>query len=633
MSSNVTQPGISRGRRAMVYIALAAFLIGGACLLGKGRGYWTRSIRLVWSGYRRPYHAPRPKVTASRPADQDGNVLPDSFVACDLDLPNPGKVVDGSTLSASSVRLYRTADHHAVPAIVNTSGGGDDIVLRPTIPLDLNTQYTFEITPGVKDTAGRAFQPYRAMFTTAASMHFSEFPVAFARVAQPITAGHRYTCVTIGPDHCLYASTLQGEIFRFAISSDGSLESTQLIDTVNQSNGGYRLITGLTFDPSATADHLLLWVSHGQLPANGERGQQAIKGADDWTGKISLLSGPNLEQYRDVVVRLPRAYKDHLNNQMAFGPDGAMYFCQASNTAMGWPDSKWGFRPERLLSSTILRLDTSSALALSPPLDVKTEEDGHYNPFAPGVPLTIYCTGIRNSYDLVWHRNGHLYAATNGSAAGGNTPATPDGKTQSLPRIDGAIRGPYIGPHVPALKNVAQTEDDCLYDIHKGIYYGHPNPTRAEYVLNGGNPRGSADEYDVKAYPVGTMPDRNYQPPILSFGKSLSPCGGIEYRSHAFHDRLNGKLMYVRYSGGGDIVVIALDKQGKVAETLTGIDGLNHFINPVDLYEDVGSGRIYVAEFGGMRITLLRPLANAISHRVCRAGAETDHPVATWREP
>ena len=32
------------------------------------------------------------------------------------------------------------------------------------------------------------------------------------------------------------------------------------------------------------------------------------------------------------------------------------------------------------------------------------------------------------------------------------------------------------------------TQNDYLLRVEKGGYYGHPNPARAEYVLNGGNP-------------------------------------------------------------------------------------------------------------------------------------------------
>lgn len=592
-------------RRATI-LALAFCLIFAGW--AKGRGYKTRLLRLVWAGYGVHHYPPRPSVTRTRPGNHDANVLPDGFIAADVELPNAGNVVDGQSLNADSVRLYRTADRHLVKSVVNTSGAGDAIVLRPMETLDLNTQYTFEVTALAKDTGGHAFVPYSTTFWTAAGESLTDFPAAFEKVRLPGTAHSMFTCVTIGPDHKLYASTLAGKIFRYSISADGTLGAGQEIDTINRANGAMRLITGIVFDPSSTADRLILWVSHGQLPPSAQLGQAAIKGASDWTGKISRLTGPDLGDCQDVVVCLPRAWKDHLNDQVVFGPDGALYFCQAANTAMGAPDHKWGFRPERLLTAAILRLDVAVAEKLGLPLDVQTEEGGHYDPYAPGAPLTTYATGVRNSFDLVWHSNGCLYAGINGSAAYGNAPGTPARDVPFPRRFDFAQHGPYAGPMVPAINHIAETEDDMLFKVERGGYYGHPNPTRAEYVLNGGNPRSNANPYQVRDYPVGTEPDRNWRAAIYSFGKNLSPCGGIEYQSNIFGGALRHKLMYVRYSGGDDIIVLGLNAAGDVSETITGIEGFTHFVNPVDLIEDPANGDIYVAEFGGERITLLRPI-------------------------
>ncbi|MDB5357685.1 MAG: hypothetical protein JWN24_4138 [Phycisphaerales bacterium] len=616
---------VFRGILACALIALAALT-----LWSKGRGYKTRAFRLVNADYGVHHYPPVPSIIRTRPADRDDNVLPDAFIAADVELPFAGHVVAGESLSAKSVQLYRSSDHHAIPAVVNTSGAGDAIVLRPMETLEPSTRYTFEITPEVRDTGGHSFKPYKSTFLTSAGTHLGDFPAAFEKVALPVATGHMFTCVTIGPDHKLYASTLAGHIFRYAINADGTLAPGEQIDTVNTANGALRLITGITFDPAATIEKPILWVSHGQLPLKGEQGQQAIRGAEDWTGKISRLTGRDLTEYQDVIVRLPRAAKDHLNNQIVFGPDGAMYFCQAGNTAMGAPDHKWAFRPEHLLTAAILRFDVKSIEHLALPLDVKTEDDGHYNPFAQGAPLTIYATGVRNSFDLVWHSNGHLYAGINGSAAGGNAPATPTVGASQLPRIDSQERGPYDGPLVPALEKVSQTEDDFLFKIDQGAYYGHPNPTRAEYVLNGGNPAGNGQSlYPTRDYPVGTNPDRNWHPAIYSFGKNLSPCGGIEYQSPAFHGALQHKLLFTRFSGGDDLIALTPDPRGDIAETITGIEGATHFVNPVDLTEDPATGALYVAEFGAKRLTLLRPaaagssLASTGSHHVSRVQIST----------
>ena len=95
-------------------------------------------------------------------------------------------------------------------------------------------------------------------------------------------------------------------------------------------------------------------------------------------------------------------------------------------------------------------------MAAGTTLDVKTSRRRrHVRPLRRGAPLTIYASGVRNAYDLVWTSDGQLYAPANGSAAGGTTPA---------------------GPRRPGLPRVDITQHDFLFRIDKGGYYGHPNP-------------------------------------------------------------------------------------------------------------------------------------------------------------
>src|SRR5690242_21722169 len=109
------------------------------------------------------------------------------------------------------------------------------------------------------------------------------------------------------------------------------------------------------------------------------------------------------------------------------------------------------------------------------PINVRTEGvTTPYDPFASGSPLTIYADGVRNSFDLIWADNGHLYAPTNGSASGGNMPASPN-PAFSNSRIDEGVYGDYNGPVVPGIVNNTQTEHDWLFDVKPLKYYGHPN--------------------------------------------------------------------------------------------------------------------------------------------------------------
>lgn len=519
-----------------------------------------------------------PKVTLCDPTSGATGVDVNTCIAADLSLPNGG--INAATVTSQDIYLQRASDGQRIAAAVNTSGAGDALVLTPKSPLSAQTTYTFVITSAVKDLSGIGFQPTQVSFTTQSTTPTRSSQVRFDKVTLPTAQGKQFFGMTMGPDGRLYACTPDGLIERFNINADGTLGTAQVIDSIKRANGGPRFVVGLAFDPASTQDKLILWVSHtatSSLEVGGTAGA-------DWTGKISRLSGPNLAVYQDAVVHLPRSVRDHVTDQLAFGPDGALYFCQPSNSAMGAADPTWGSRAEHLLTAAILRLDTTKVAA--GPVDARTTDaGGSYNPFAASAPLTIYAQGVRNAFDLVWHSNGNLYAPANGSAAGGNTPA---------------------GPGVPALTKVSSPETDFLFRITKGAYYGHPNAKQGHYVLNGGNPTSGVDRFEVSQYPVGTKPDANWQPAVFDFGAHRSPDGAIEYRGQAFGGALNHKLLVVRYSGGDDIVALDVGNGSTAITQTTGLPGMTGFNNPVDLVEDPATGNLYVAELGSLRITLLR---------------------------
>ena len=64
----------------------------------------------------------------------------DTAVKVDIFLPNVGQGVAESTLTAANVRLSAPADGMQVAATVNTTGGGDAIVLQPKVLLDPRTE-------------------------------------------------------------------------------------------------------------------------------------------------------------------------------------------------------------------------------------------------------------------------------------------------------------------------------------------------------------------------------------------------------------------------------------------------------------------------------------------------------------
>ena len=559
-----------------------------------------------------PPPPPRPSVRDIDPPNGYTFVGRDTAVKLDVNLPNVGQGVDETTLTSDNVRLLRTSDMMPIAATVNTTGGGDAIVLQPTSVLDSRTNYTFQLSDRVTDQGGNPFIPFTSTFTTGDFTNQKIDPrYRYAVINPPLWNGTPIDSLVFGPDGKLYATDLLGVVWRWTVAPDGSLTNEEQWPGL-----AGRTLIGIAFQPGAPN---VFWLS--------TNAPVYIQPAPDWSGTLTKVTIDPAQpgfvaSFEDVVFGLPRSAKDHMTNSLAFGPDGALYVTQGSTTASGAPDPTWYNRHEHLLSSALLRLDMSLLADAGLPLNVQTEvpepppdggfppnlgpplpvwDGGIYDPTAPGAPLTLYGTGIRNAYDLVWHSNGHLYAPANGTAAGGNTPGSPPGVT----------------PVVPPLIGVA-TQDDYLFDVVPGGYYGHPNPSRGQYVLNGGNPTAGIDPDEVATsdagvgYPVGILPDKNWKGSIYDFSRNRSPDGALESKGPAFGGALKGYLFVVEYSAGDDVVAVPIPPDGGTIDRTRVLQVASGLSDPVDIAEDTATGNLYVAQLvqggaDGGAIILLRP--------------------------
>ena len=152
--------------------------------------------------------------------------------------------------------------------------------------------------------------------------------------------------------------------------------------------------------------------------------------------------------------------------------------------------------------------------------------------------------------------------------------------------------------------------DDYFTQVVQGKYYGHPNPARGEYRLNGGNPTSGVDPFEVPEYPVGTQPNANWRQPDMDLGIHRSADGSVEYKSSVFGSELQNKILVTEYSQGKDIIAVKLDSSGKAVSKSVVASG---FYNPLPIAVDQATGRIYVGEYGrdpdgvGGKLTLLTP--------------------------
>jgi glucose/arabinose dehydrogenase len=215
------------------------------------------------------------------------------------------------------------------------------------------------------------------------------------------------------------------------------------------------------------------------------------------------------------------------------------------------------------------------------PLNVQTTGPVNYNPLASGAPLKLYATGFRQMYRLCWHSNGSLYGGVNQNDGTG--------------RADTPSR-----PGVPSLRSVFPDED--LVRIVEGGYYGHPNPSRKQYVLLGGNPTAGVDPWEVPEYPVGVQPEPAFNPANLIFNlKSINATSANGCCEYTLPGPLRGRLLICLYEGTHTLHTFAFNRAGTVvtdhrpllAETGESLK----FTQPLDVAVHP-SGRIYVADFG-----------------------------------
>ncbi|TWR28858.1 hypothetical protein FPZ43_11345 [Mucilaginibacter pallidiroseus] len=558
----------------------------------------------------------RPYVISANPINGATIIINSTIAANSISVPAKKGFkggVNNATITNKTVKLIKVANDtdSIVPGNVQGTGGGDAISFTPAQPLEPYTNYKFVITSGVKSYSGASFQPFESSFSTSSAPVDSSniIKAAFTKISVPGTQNKKYTSLTFGPDGLFYALKINGGIERFKIDHEsGMLSGMTSINTLVKKRGESTAI-GLTFDPSSTAAHPVAWVSYSSSGLNA---------APEFDGKISRLSGPDLLTEEQMIINLPRSTRDHMVNSIVFGPDGALYISQGSNSSAGRFDKGWQ-REETLLAGCIMRLDLKKLEKVALPLDVKTTSnqklidnapigsiklsDGTYNPYGINSPLTIFASGIRNGYDMVWHSNGQLYIPANGSGGGGNSPQSIRGTR----RPDGTF---YNGSAVKATENVP-VQHDWLFRINpdrKVGYFGHPNPLRGEYVIN----RGSKDN---PMYAPGVKPDNNYRGAAFDFGFNKSPNGVIEYKSNAFKRALKGKLLVCRFSGGGDIIVLepgsitkkqlvnqANDSIYDIVKSASGsgnygLKGMVGFANPLEITEDVTNGNLYISEF------------------------------------
>lgn len=519
------------------------------------------------------------------PADNAGNVGLQAPIRVLFSRP-----MDPRRFDSAAMRLLNE-NGDAVPALLQTDLTGGVATLTPTLAMQPGQTYRLELTARLRTADGQPLRPFSSSFTTTADKPRPD--PRFVCLRQKIADRDHNTCLSVGPDGNLYVADAFGELRRYLLDERTGLP-------LNHEDVPYRAdgdqIIGMAWDPEATADNLVLWISYGQyhqqyggciarleLPPFEMR--DAGAGIRESTGDSDARAthcASRIATKQDYIVGLPHdVLLHHQPNGIAFGPDGKLYQSIGGVTTLGG-NPNWGMN-ETPLSAAMIVADVRHPDfgGGQLPVNVQTSAPVGYDPQADDAPVRVFATGFRNAVDLCWHSSGHLFTATNqNSIKGGvHTPASPDGR-------------------VPA---IIATPHEMLYRVEEGHYYGHPNPARGEYVLNGGNPTEQLDPFEVNEYPVGIQPHEGFDPSLIY---DLRPGGGNSANGmceYIGENDLHQRLLIAYFGGGACIQTFAVDADGRVTHEhpLIDVDGNPHrFQGAIDVASSSATGVIYVAAFG-----------------------------------
>lgn len=392
-----------------------------------------------------------------------------------------------------------------------------------------------------------------------------------ASVENPTTAAW-------GPDGRLYIGSTTGLITALTLNENHDVVDRQDIDSlVGLTNNN---ILGLAFNPFSDSTTPEIYASHSQLFANGGSSFPETQ-LSPYSGQVSIIGGQAFDQVTPLITGLPVSNHDHGINGLAFDNTGDLYVAVGGNTNAGIINSRLGGIPESPFSAAVLKADISKAEfngqieyelidGFIPPgglgFDAADSQTwGDQVTVATGIDVSVFASGLRNPYDLVFTTDGLLYATDNGPNNGFGDVST--GAETQIP-VTGA--------------------PDELNLLSEGDYFGHPNRTRGE------------DDPIQNVYFGPNDPSSGrYVAPLTTLPSSTN--GIDQYRSTVFGGQLLDQLVTQKYNG--QVIFIDRADNGLSVESTQSYSGI---ADGLDLLMGSG-GTLYGIDFAQDRITVATP--------------------------
>lgn len=325
------------------------------------------------------------------------------------------------------------------------------------------------------------------------------------------------TGIKYGPDHRYYMSAIHSTVYSFA--TDNNMHVTDLCQT--KALGKDRSILGLAFNPADSVgaavddDAFKLYVSASVLEW---KEKERLSGPLAWANGQVLLLRKNVDGVclgvvgDPIITGLPVTNHDHGVNGMVFDQDGKLHLQVGGFTNAGVLDeTRLGGLDANPLSGASLVADVNK-----PGFDGAVVYDVANPREARQVSgdVSVYMSGLRNSFGIALHSNGMLYATDNGASVGFGAESLSCSEQEEL---------------------VGENLYDELVRVVRGKYAGHPNRNR-----------GRDDPRQCVFRGPDEPSDAAYEGPLATFESSTD--GIMEYTADIFGGQLKGNLICTKYA-------------------------------------------------------------------------------------
>lgn len=212
--------------------------------------------------------------------------------------------------------------------------------------------------------------------------------------------------IVLGPDGRYYIGVQWGVVFRVTMAGDKVSDAC-----ISPAVGKYRSVLGLAFNPAEggrlrlyATTSILFWKDKFNLPMSV-----------GWHNGEVIIMEPGagcMVKTKTLITGLPVSNYDHGVNKLIFDNQGRMYITVGSNTNAGVPDVEIGNLPDSPLSGAILVAPINKKGFNGRIRYNQLENPGTAR--VVGGDVSLYSAGLRNSFGLVMHTNGNMYATDNG---------------------------------------------------------------------------------------------------------------------------------------------------------------------------------------------------------------------------